>query len=240
MCNGRTGRAGLLLLLLFAGVAWSAPGKFVIADVLVNGVSQRPAMISVTPDGAILGRRDDVTSWNLDIRNAPAEMLQSIDHIRLTALPGIRARFDGATLTIEAAESAFQGTHIDLQKTSSPQLDGGKGAYLNYDLSTFAGRGQRPASAAAWEVVAYADTLSLASNGVFSDTAMGRQLVRYESSLRRDFPDRLRSLVAATTAGPAASAPASCWTTGSRLVPSSSKSSRLSTSVLWGRWRLPS
>ena len=187
---------GLLLLLLVARVAWALPGKFVIADVYVNGVAQRPAMISLAPDGSLLARRDDVTSWNLDVRNAPVEKLQDIDHIRLTAIAGVRVSFDGMTLTIEAAESAFQRTQIDLQKTSAPHLDGGKGAYLNYDLSSFASRGQWPASAVALEGVVYADTLTFASNGVFSDAGPGRQFVRYESSFHRDFPDQVRSLVA--------------------------------------------
>ncbi len=193
---GRTGRMGLLLLLLVARVTFASPGKFIIADVLVNGVTQRPAMISVTPDGAILGRRDDVTGWNLDVRNAPTETLQNIDHVRLSAMPGVNARFDGVTLTMEVAESAFQGSRIDLQKSSAPLIDGGKGAYLNYDFSSFLGRGQRAASGAAVEGVVYIDTLSFASNGVFSDTGLGRKFVRYESNLRWDFPDQLQSLVA--------------------------------------------
>ena len=197
MCTGRTGLFLLsLMATVVASVAWGAPGKFVIADVLVNGVTQRPAMISVTPDGAILGRREDITTWNLDVRNAPIEILQSIGHIRLTSMPGVSAHFDGLTLTIAAAEAAFQGTRIDLQKTSALKLDGGKGAYINYDLSVFAGKGQRAAAAAVLEGVYYVDTMSLASNGVVSDSDLGRQFVRYESNLRWDFPDRAESLVA--------------------------------------------
>ena len=193
---GRTGRMGLLLLLLVARVTFASSGKFIIADVQVNSVSQRPAMISVTPDGAILGRRDDVTGWNLDVRNAPTETLQNIDHVRLSVMPGVNARFDGVTLTMEVAESAFQGSRIDLQKSWAPRIDGGKGAYLNYDFSSLLGRGQRAATGAAVEGVVYIDTLSFASNVVYSDTGLERKFVRYESNLRWDFPDQLQSLVA--------------------------------------------
>lgn len=189
-------RIGLLLLLLVARVAWASVGKFGIADVLVNGIAQQPAVIWVTPDGAILGRREDVAGWNFDIRNTPVEKLQNIDHIRLTSMPGVNARFDGVTLMIDATESAFQGTRINLQKNTAPLIDGGNGAYINYDLSIFGARKQRPSSAASVEGVVYADTLSLAGNGVFVDTTMSRKFVRYESSLRWDFPDSARSLVA--------------------------------------------
>ena len=189
-------RTGLLLLLLIARVAWAAPGRFVIADVLVNGVTQRPVMISISGDGSILARREDVTLWNLDVRNAPAEMLQAIDHVRLTAMPGVVARFDGARLTIEAAEAAFQGTRLDLQTKSATLVDGGSGAYINYDFSTFAGRGMRAVSAAAFEGVVFADTLSFATSAVIADAPQGRQFVRYESSAHWDFPDRVQSLVA--------------------------------------------
>lgn len=187
-------RTGLLLL-MFAQVAFAAPGKFVIADVVVNGIAQRPAMIMVTADGAILARRNDVTSWNLNVHTVPTEMLQNIDHVRLTAMNAVKAQFDGAVLTVEASESAFQGSRIDLRKNVAPVLDSGKGAYINYDFTTFAGRGLRQSSAAAVDVVAYIDALSFASNGVVTDTAAGRQLVRYESNLRWDFPDRARSFM---------------------------------------------
>jgi outer membrane usher protein len=142
-----------------------------------------------------LGRREDVTGWNIDVSNAPAEKLQNVDHIRLSALPGISARFDGVTLTIEAAGSAFQGTLVDMQKKSALSIDGGKGAYINYDLSSFASRGQRTVSGASVEAVLYADNLSLASNGIFSNAHPGRQFVRYESNLRWDFPEKVQSLV---------------------------------------------
>ena len=45
-----------------------------------------------------------------------------------------------------------------------------------------------------------------------------------------------RSCWKTTTAGPAASVPAICWTTGTRRAPSSSRSSRTSTSVPWVRF----
>ena len=189
-------RTGLLLLLLVARVAFASPGKFVIADVLVNGVTQRPVMIMVYTDGTILARRNDVTSWNLDVRNAPGEIIQNIDHVRLNAMNGISAHFDGATLTITAMESSFQGSRIDLQKNAAPVLDTGKGAYINYDLTTSVGRGQRPVSAAAVDGVMYFDTLSFANSGVLADTGSGRQFVRYESNLHWDFPGLARSFVA--------------------------------------------
>jgi outer membrane usher protein len=196
-------RSGLLLLLMVGGVALasqrSLAGGFVIADVLINGIVQNPAMILQQSDGSILARRADVTSWNLDVRNAPVETLQAIDHVRLSQLPGVRSHYDGATLTLDVAESAFQRSQIDLQKSVTQALDSGRGAYLNYDLSSFAGRGQRPVSGAALEAVVYADTLSVASNGVFSDTRVGRQFVRHETNLQWDFPDQLRSLVAGDT-----------------------------------------
>ena len=174
----------LLLLLLVAGGVSAAPRSFVIADVLVNGLAQRPVMIAITTDGEIFGRRQDVTGWNIDVGNAPAENLQNVDHVRLTALPGINARFDGVTLTIDAAGSAFQGTYIDMQKKSALSIDGGKGGYINYDLSSFASRGQRTISGASVEAVVYADNLSFASSGLFSNARPGREFVRYESNLR--------------------------------------------------------
>lgn len=189
-------RTGLLLLLLVARFAGASSGKFSIADVLVNGVPQQPAMIWVAQDGTIFGRRADVVSWNFDIRNAPVETLQNIDHVRLNAISGVVARFDGGTLTIEAAGNLFQGTRIDMQKHTGPQIDGGTGAYLNYDIAIFGGRDQRTSTAALVEGVAYMDALSITSNAIFVGSASAHKLVRYESTLRWDFPDRAQSLVA--------------------------------------------
>lgn len=188
------GRAGLLSLLLIANIAWPAPSRFVIADIMVNGIPQRPAMVALAPDGALLARRDDVTGWNLDISSTPVETLQGIAHIRLTAMAHIRAAFDGGTLTIEATERAFQGSRIDMRKSASPVVDSGAGAYLSYDVSSLASRGQRPAAAASLEGVVFRDTLSFASNGVFSDFGPARRFIRQESTLRWDLPDDVRSV----------------------------------------------
>ena len=128
--------------------------------------------------------------------SAPVEKLQNIDHIRLTGMSDMVVRFDGATLTIVASGTAFRGTRIDMQKHAAPQIDGGNGAYLNYDLSVSGGRNQRPGTAAFVEGVAYADALTFSSNAIFVGSASERKLVRYESSFRWDFPDRTQSLVA--------------------------------------------
>lgn len=189
-------RIGLVLFLLIARFACASPGKFSIADVLVNGVAQQPAMIWVASDGTIFGRREDVAGWNVDITNAPAEKLKNIDHIRLSGMPGLVVHFDGATLTIVASGAAFRGSRIDMQKRAAPQIDGGKGAYLNYDLSVFGGRNQRPGTAGFVEGVAYADALTFTNNVIFVGSAFERKLVRYESSFRWDFPDRAQSLLA--------------------------------------------
>ena len=189
-------RTGLLLLMLMAGVALAKPDKFVIVDVLVNGVAYKPTLVVATDDGAILARRDDVAGWNLEIRDTAVELVRAIAHIRLSALPGVRASLDATMLRIDATEAAFEGTRIDLQKTSMPVLDAGTGAYINYDLSYFAGRGQPASTAVALEGVYYRDALSFVNDGVVSSTALGRQFVRYESSMRWDFPDRVQSLVA--------------------------------------------
>ena len=186
---------GLLLLLLMTRAALPASEKFVIVDVFVNGGVQKPTMIVVTHDGAILVRRDDVASWGLTIPSTPVELLRAIVHIRLSNLLGVQARLDATTLQIYATEAAFEGTHIDLQKKTVPLIDSGSGAYVNYDVTYYGGRGQRPASAAALEGVYYIDALSFASNGVFSSSTLGRQFVRYESSMRWDFPDRVQSLM---------------------------------------------
>lgn len=191
----------LALILLAAGIASAAPRNFVIAEVRINGIAHAPAMISITPEGDILGRHDDVTSWNIDVRSAPREMLQSVDHVRLTALRGISAHFDGVTLTVEVSASAFQETRVDLQKKPALTLDGGAGAYINYDLSSFARHRQRAISAAAVEAIIYADTLSFASNGIYSNARPGREFVRYETNVRWDFPDQVRSLVVGDAIG---------------------------------------
>ena len=189
-------RTGLLLFLLMAGAALAKPDKFVIVDVLVNGVAHKPTMVMVSGDGAILVRCDDAGGWGLEIRHLPVELVRAIAHIRLTALPGVRASLDATTLRIDATEDAFEGTRIDLQKVSMLALDAGSGAYVNYDLSYFAGRGQPGSTAAALEGVYYRDTFAFINDGVLSSTRLGRRFTRYESSMRWDFPDRVQSLVA--------------------------------------------
>ncbi len=189
-------RMGLLLLLLMAGAALAKPDRVVIVDVLVNDVARKASMVVVTGDGAILVRRDDVADWNLEIRDAPVELVRAIAHIRLSALPGVRASLDTTTLRVDATEAAFEGTRINLQKASVPVLDAGTGAYMNYDLSYFIGRGQPASTAVALEGVYYHDSFSVVNDGVVSNSTLGRRFIRYESSMRWDFPERIQSLVA--------------------------------------------
>lgn len=186
----------LLPTLFVASSVWAAAEGFVIADVSVNGLTQRQAMILVKRDGTIFARREDVTSWNIDVQNLRVERVQNIDHICLSTIPNLRVHLHGENLTIEASESVFQGTQIDLQKRLTSALDGGSGAYLNYDFSAFAARGERATTAGAIEGIFYADTFSVASNGVFSNGLHGSKFVRYESNAQWDFPDRASSLVA--------------------------------------------
>ena len=184
---------GLLLLLLCSGDA-AAVEKFVIVDVTVNGVSHQPALVSVQADGAIFARRNDVASWNIDVTRAASVTLNGLDHLVLTTLAGVSARVDGTTLIVHVASEAFHGTRIDLRQTAVRVVDGSVGAFLNYDLSSLLARNQKSVAGAAFEAVMFADSLSLASTGIYASSASNR-FTRYETSLRRDFPDRAESLI---------------------------------------------
>jgi outer membrane usher protein len=185
----------LFLLWLVTSSAWASPGSFVIADVSINGTAQRQAMILVRPDGTICTRRADLIEWQINTHELPTENLQNVDHVCLSNLQGIKAHYQSGVLAIEATELAFRGTQIDLQRADISTIDGGKGAFINYDFSHFASRNVRPVSAAAVETVVYVDTLSFASNGVFSSAAGGPKFVRYETNMRWDLPDQVKTLV---------------------------------------------
>lgn len=181
------------LAILFACAAHAA-GRFVIADVSVNGAPQRPITISIAQDGGVLVRRDDAAAWNLDVSKAPGIIVNNGEYINLNQLRGVRARVEGERLSIDAEAESFQGTRVDLLHAPAPSVDMGNGAYLNYDLTAFMARGQKPVSGGAFEAVYYHGLASFGSTGLYS-TAPGQAFTRYETNLRRDFPDGARSLV---------------------------------------------
>ena len=185
----------LVLLVSMAPAARAAQGRFVIADVVVNGAQRAPAMIHVALDGTIRARRDDVLQWQLVLGEVPGVMLGDIEHVTLTGLPDLQAVFDGSVLTLQAAAWQFAGARIDLRRAAAPAVDSSRGGFINYDFNAFATRSQRAAWGMAIDAVWFDAADSFNTTGVLSDGTGGARFVRYESAWVRDFPALARTLV---------------------------------------------
>lgn len=186
------------------GSAQEAPGAAALpipVGVVVNGQAMAEPGLLLVHEGRLLARRSDLEAWGLTGRVfAPAQVLEGESYVLLDGVKGLVARLDtdGGILRVDADAALFPRLVIDADRRRVPVAPAVPAQFLDYDLTASNWSGKTRLAglvdagfSGAWGV---ADSSFLVDSG-------SRGVVRLDTALRRDFPDRRMRLVLGDTVG---------------------------------------
>jgi outer membrane usher protein len=193
-----------LLLLLLAGLAQAQesptpPLEEVVSAVTINGQNLEESIVVLRDAaGVIWILAEDFAQMRLESPSVPSLLIEGRNYLPVTALPDSYWRFETttSTLIIDAASRSFQGQALRAADRVGSKLDEvASGAFLNYLLS---GENveSRLTSGASLELGVFSRLGVLTSTQVIR--RQGReatQNLRLDTTLQRDFPDRLQTLM---------------------------------------------
>ncbi|MDB5900700.1 MAG: fimbrial biosis outer rane usher protein [Ramlibacter sp.] len=165
-------------------------------EVTVNGGSGGIWPI-VSRDGVLYAPVEAFTAWRLQVRpDAPVIDYRGFRHFPVAAVPGLSARLDSETATLEltVAAGSFAATRLTREQSSVlPRTPVVPAAFLNYDLTY-----NRTSGATSASGLGLLGELGWSGSwGVLTQTFVGRNLatsadrslLRLDTSYRRDLPD---------------------------------------------------
>lgn len=169
--------------------------------VVLNGQPVAEPGLVVERAGRLLARRSDMESWGLVTRSmTAAETLGGESYVALDRVKGLVAKLDtdGSTLLVEAEAGLFPRYTLDPGRHVVPLAQAVAAQFLDYDmtLSDWNGRTRLAGLVNA----GFSDGWGVVDTGLLVDTDR-RGVVRLDTALRRDFPDRRMRLVVGDTVG---------------------------------------
>ena len=184
--------------------AQDAAAQFVApapVGVIVNGQAMAEPGLLLMRDGHLLTRCSDFAAWGLAPGAIPAqEEVEGESYVALDRVKGLVARLDadGATLHVEAEAALFPRFTMDTGHRMVPVSPVVPAQFLDYDVtaSRWNGRTQLTGLVDAGVSGAW----GVAGSSFLADSERGG-VVRLDTSLRRDFPERRMRLVLGDTAG---------------------------------------
>lgn len=197
--------AGVTALALAANVA--AAERAIPLEVSVNS-AQAGSWLLLERDGELFAPREAFDEWRLELdRNARSVEFRGVTYWPLSSLPGFASRIDVANQSVDLlfAPQAFAAVRVVPEPARrlapSPVLPS---VFLNYDVN-YNGARLRDApsvddlgvlfelgASSAWGVL----TSTQVGRNLAGESALGRprSLLRLETALTRDFPDRRHTL----------------------------------------------
>lgn len=175
-----------------ASVAPSAP---VPVGVVVNGQAMAEPGLVLVRDGRLMARSSDLAAWGLTGRTiAPATTLEGESYVALDRVKGLVAHLDadGATLLVDADVSLFPRLAVGAAQRTIPVAAAVPAQFLDYDLTLSDWNGQ--AQLTGLLDAGFSGAWGVADSSFLVDSDR-RGVVRLDTSLRRDFPDRRMRLV---------------------------------------------
>lgn len=169
--------------------------------VVLNGQTIAEPGLLVVRNGRLLARRSDVESWGLATHSmTAAETLGGESYVALDRVKGLVARLDadGTTLLVDADVSLFPRYTFDPGRHVVPLAQTIPAQFLDYDLTLSNWNGH--ARLGGFVDAGVSGPWGVANSSFLVDTERGG-LVRLDTALRRDFPDRRMRLVAGDTIG---------------------------------------
>ena len=170
-----------------------------ILTVRLNGAAvSDAALFAENPaDGSLYVQLAAIQAWRLKLDPLRIITLHGEPYYPLAAVRDLKSTLnrDELTLQLDVPPDEFAPTRVvpDRQPAIPPPR-AGKGAFLDYDVAGEAGDGFDPRLGALVELGAFGDPGTLLSSFKLGDLGGGGGLVRLETTLTRDLPDRHASL----------------------------------------------
>lgn len=173
--------------------------------VVVNGQAiADPALLRMRA-GRILARRSDLEAWGLSAKSVTAEeLVQGESYVALDRVKGLVAKLDadGGTLHVQADAALFPRLTIDPGRSIVPIAAAVPAQFVDYDLTLSDWNGMPQLTGLVDG--GFSGGWGVASSSFLVDTTAGRpggNVVRLDTSLRRDFPDKRMRLVLGDAVG---------------------------------------
>jgi outer membrane usher protein len=187
--------ASLALTLALPCAAQTLATELLLETEINGKVHSRPAIVRDDPATGLLLRPSDLAGWGLmPPPTAPVITVGSDTYINVTDVPGLRARVDFARqrLVLAAAPSLWPAVDIPLVQNVEAPTPSVPGAFLGYELfadardddSAMSGRLTAGWFTGAWNV----------ATGLIASSADGTGTTRLDTTLSRDWPDRLTGI----------------------------------------------
>ncbi|MEO7404538.1 MAG: fimbria/pilus outer membrane usher protein, partial [Burkholderiales bacterium] len=182
-----------------SGVAAKASGmEESLVAVDVNRQREKEAVLILRDQtGQIYVSAASLDRWRITTVRAPMIDHENERYFLLSAVPGVRYRFDEArlTLAIDAEARAFKPsefTNADRPRVRvTPPTPG---AFFNYDLSSTKTEAAKPSSAGLFELGLFSAQGVLTTSAVARDETTARSTTRLDTTFTRDWIDDLSTL----------------------------------------------
>lgn len=168
-----------------------------LTSVVLNGETvTEGAFVIQGPDDQWALRVVDLRDWRVILDEARIMTFNGEPFYEVSNLDGVQSEFDDRTLTLNITlpASGFESSEFESARRSTLPPQSGRGAFLDYDALFLTGDGVRERLDALLEVGAFNEHGVLVSDFRLGDTTEDAELVRLETSLTKDFPDRRTSL----------------------------------------------
>lgn len=198
------GREAALLLSLASAVLPAAARAQATAEPLllgieINGRVRADASIVIRREGRLYLRTADLCAWRIKTDGLKTLDLEGEPRVATNDLAGASAVIDESrqVLALTLPAEAFQTTVLGAETPRTQVSPSALTAFVNYDVALQ--DLERLNAASAYVETGVSDDWGLALNTFTIDTTARRNVVRLDSFLVRDNPDRLTRLVVGDT-----------------------------------------
>ena len=170
-----------------------------ILTVRLNGaVVSDGALFAENPaDGSLYVQLAAIQAWRLRLDPLRIITLHGEPYYPLAAVPDIQVKLnrDDLSLQLDVPADEFAPTRVVPDRApATPAPRAGRGAFLDYDVVTEAGDGIDPQLGGLVELGAFAELGTMLSSFKLGELGGGSGVVRLETTLARDLPERHASL----------------------------------------------
>ena len=164
-----------------------------LTSVILNGETVTEGAFAIQgPDDQWALRVVDLRDWRVILDEDRILTFNGEPFYEVSNLDGVVSEFDDRTLTLNITlpASGFESTALESARRSTLPPQSGRGAFLDYDALFLTGDGVRERLDALLELGAFNEHGVLVSDFRLGDITEDAELVRLETTLTKDFPDK--------------------------------------------------
>ena len=171
-----------------------------LLEVWINGRPTGDTAFLMEKGARLYAAGSDLKQWRLRYGTAAALQYGAVEYIPLESLEGVTFRTDSKTmrLLISAEARAFSTSRFGLYDNGLLEPVVTTGGFFNYDVMLQGTRSESDASALG-EVGIFGSAGLLVESFAYRDVPEGRDLIRLETTYRKDWPERTESLLVGDT-----------------------------------------